>query len=156
MCKKTESGWMCLCCWYRNYSDEMPLQIAAGSPLDGSSSIQGKITSWFGSEKRPYYNTFQVVRFYILSIIFGLLFLFLSYYFLTFLTPWNWKGTNKQLWAVTGYIYLFPIGFMLTINGISGIVIIKEITPRLRAIIMAIFAISSLFGLVLINIFLCF
>lgn len=145
---------MCIC-WYRNYSEEMPLQVSSNaSPNNADASIQGKLGSWFGGQKKAYYDSYQIVRFYTFCIIFGIASLCVSYWMLSHLSPWEWQGTDKpiksqsQLWGVTGYTFLFPFGFMLTMTGLSGIVIIKEISPRLRAFIMGFFAFAALFSLV--------
>ena len=136
---------MCFC-WYRNYSEEMPLQVSSNaSPNNADQSIQGKFGNWFGGQRKPYYDNYQIIRFYTFCIIFGTCILCISYWLLSFLTPWQWQGSNTQLWGATGYTFLFPIGFMLTITGLSGIVIIKEISPRLRAFIMGFFAFAALF-----------
>ena len=141
---------MCSCCCKSDPSQDMPLQVASGSSSilrDGDSSIQHDKCVWYRDE-RIYHSTFQVIRFYIFCIVFGILSLCISYYFLTWLSPWKWQGSSQQLWGVTIYTFVFPLGFMLTMTGISGLVTIKEITPKIRAFIMAFFALSALFSLV--------
>eukprot|EP01084_Bolivina_argentea_P168915 292834_1 len=135
---------MCFfCCCNKLESPRMPLQVSSSRSYQYQDlSIQGQL-SFFGNE--PFYTSFQVTIFYTLLTIFGMALLSLSYYFLTWLTPWNWVGTSHLLWGATLYAFIFPIGFMFTITGIANIALIKAISPIKRAIIIGLFAIIVLF-----------
>ena len=129
----------------------MQLEVSSG-PRDKrrpNKSVQHKpYKAWFG-DGTSYYTRSQLLRFYSSFTALGVLCLGLSYYFLSWLTPcWYEKEYgpcgDQQLYGVTIYVFLFPLGFMLLINGFSGLMILKALSARTKAIISGISGVSTL------------
>ena len=117
-----------VCC--KNIKTSM--QINSPSPVDigyNEFSIRHQ------ANNRSLYNSnTKIIAFYSLLTIIGAAFIFIAFHFLSFLSPWDWQGSNKQLCGVTLYTFIFPIIFMITGNGIF----VKQATAKNRVIVLMI------------------
>ena len=106
------------------------MQINSPSPVDigyNEFSIRHQ-----ANNRSLYYSNTKIIAFYFLLTIVGPAFILIAFHFLSFLSPWDWKGSIKQLWGATLYTFILPIGFMITVYGILGLMLVKQATVKYR------------------------